>query len=44
MAGKEQRDKEVDKEVCRTLQNKENNIREYSGVRVTSIDKNSPGG
>jgi len=34
-------DEEVNREVCGTLKNKENYIRECSGVRVTNINENS---
>ena len=43
MTDKKQRNK-VDREICRTLQNKENYIRKYNKVGVTNIDKNSPSG
>ena len=39
MVDKKQGDKEVDKKVCRVLQNKENYIRECNRVGVTDVNE-----
>ena len=38
MVDEEQKDKEVDRKICETI---ENYIRKYSGIRVTNINKDS---